>query len=42
MIEIEHLGLAKSTPIDPLKKFYTITDEGRKIANLLLQVMNQI
>jgi len=42
MIEIEHLGLAKSTPIDPLKKYYTITDEGRKIAGFLLQVMNQI
>jgi hypothetical protein len=42
MIEIEHLGLAKSTPIDPLKKYYTITDEGRKIATLLLQVMEQL
>jgi len=42
MIEIEHLGLAKSTQIDPLKKYYTITDEGRKIAGFLLQVMNQI
>ncbi len=42
MIEIEHLGLAKSTQIDPLKKYYTITDEGRKIANSLLQVVKQI
>jgi ribosome-interacting GTPase 1 len=42
MIEIEHLGLAKSTQIDPLKKYYTITDEGRKLANSLLQIMKQI
>jgi hypothetical protein len=42
MIEIEHLGLAKSTQIDPLKKYYTITDEGKKIASSLLQVMKQI
>jgi DNA-binding HxlR family transcriptional regulator len=42
MIEIEDLGLAKSTQIDPLKKYYTITDQGRKIATLLLQVMEQI
>jgi len=42
MIEIEELGLAKSTLIDPLKKYYTITDQGRKIATLLLQVMKQI
>ncbi|HKZ94230.1 MAG TPA: hypothetical protein VJ249_06600 [Candidatus Bathyarchaeia archaeon] len=42
MIEIEHLGLAKSTQIDPLKKYYTITDQGHKIATLLLQVMEQI
>ena len=42
MIEIEHLGLAKSTQIDPLKKYYTITDEGRKIASFLLELMNQI
>jgi hypothetical protein len=42
MIEIEHLGLAKSTLIDPLKKYYTITNEGRKIADALLQVMKQI
>jgi hypothetical protein len=42
MIEIEHLGLAKSTLIDPLKKYYTITNEGRKIADSLLQIMKQI
>ena len=42
MIEIEHLGLAKSTQIDPLKRYYTITDEGRKIAESLLHIMKQI
>jgi ribosome-interacting GTPase 1 len=42
MIEIEHLGLAKSTLIDPLKRYYTITSEGRKIADSLLQIMKQI
>jgi hypothetical protein len=42
MIEIEHLGLAKSTQIDPLKKYYTINNEGRKIADSLLQIMKQI
>ena len=42
MIEIEDLGLAKSTQIDPLKKYYTITDQGKKIATLLLQVLKQI
>ncbi len=41
MIEIEHLGLAKSTLIDPLKKYYTITNEGRKIADSLLQIIKQ-
>jgi len=42
MIEIEHLGLAKSTPIDPLKKYYTITPQGQKIANMLLQLLKNI
>jgi hypothetical protein len=42
MIEIEHLGLAKSTPLDPLKKIYNITPEGKKIATLLLQIMKQV
>jgi len=41
-IEIEHLGLAKATQIDPLKRYYTITDQGKKIATLLLQVMKQV
>jgi len=42
MIEIEELKLAKSTPIDPLKKFYTITDKGKKIAELLLGMFGQL
>ena len=36
MIEIEQLGLAKSVRIDPLKKYYVITDLGKKVAELLL------
>ena len=36
MIEIEQLGLAKSERIDPLKKYYVITDLGEKVAKLLL------
>jgi len=42
MIEIEHLGLAKSTQIDPLKKYYTITPEGQKIATMALQLLTKI
>jgi len=42
MIEIEHLGLAKSTQIDPLKKYYTITPQGQKIASMLLELLKKI
>ena len=42
MIEIEHLGLAKSTPIDPLKKFYTITEKGKEITKLLLDMFERL
>lgn len=42
MIEIEHLGLAKSTQIDPLKKYYTITQKGEEIARLILQLLQKI
>ena len=42
MIEIEHLGLAKSTQIDPLKKYYTITPHGQKIATMLLEVLKKV
>jgi len=36
MMEIEDLGLAKSVPIDPLKKYYVITEFGERVAKLLL------
>ena len=42
MIEIESLGLAKSTPIDPLKEFWTITRKGEKIAKLLMDMFEQL
>ena len=42
MIEIEGLGLAKSTPIDPLKKFYTITEKGKEITKLLLDMFERL
>ena len=41
MIEIENLGLAKSTPIDPLKKYYTITQKGGKLAASILQLLQK-
>src|SRR4030043_324131 len=34
MMEIEDLGLAKSERIDPLKKYYLITELGEKVAKL--------
>ena len=42
MIEIEHLGLAKSERIDPLKKYYVITELGEKVATLLLEFFGEI
>ena len=42
MIEIENLGLAKSERIDPLKKYYLITDLGEKVAELILGFFNEI
>ena len=36
MIEIEQLGLANSRRIDPLKKYYVITELGEKVAKFLL------
>lgn len=42
MIEIEQLGLAKSVRIDPLKKYYVITEFGEKVANLLLGLFDEI
>jgi hypothetical protein len=42
MIEIEQLGLAKSERIDPLKKYYVITDLGEKVVQLLLGFFKEI
>lgn len=42
MIEIEQLGLAKSERIDPLKKYYMITELGEKVARLLLEFFDEI
>jgi hypothetical protein len=42
MIEIEQLGLAKSKRIDPLKKYYVITDLGEKVVQLLLGFFKEI
>jgi hypothetical protein len=42
MIEIENLGLAKSTQIDPLKRYWTITKKGEKVAKMLLDLLEQV
>ena len=42
MMEMEHLGLAESVPIDPLKKYYVITELGEKIAGLLLGFFGEL
>ena len=42
MMEIEHLGLAKSVAIDPLKKYYVKTDFGEMIAELLLDFFRKL
>ncbi|MFB3889465.1 MAG: hypothetical protein ACE14S_08230 [Candidatus Bathyarchaeia archaeon] len=42
MIEIEELGLAKSERIDPLKKYYLITEFGEKVAKLLLDLFDKV
>jgi hypothetical protein len=42
MIEIEQLGLAKSERIDPLKKYYIITELGEKVAKLLLGFFDEV
>jgi hypothetical protein len=42
MIEIEQLGLAKSERIDPLKKYYLITELGEKVAQLLLGFFDEV
>ena len=42
MMELERLGLAKSVPIDPLKKYYVITEFGEKVAGLLLGLFAEL
>ena len=42
MMEIEDLGLAKSVPIDPLKKHYIKTEFGEEIAKLLLAFFDRV
>lgn len=42
MIEMEYLGLAKSVPIDPLKKYYVKTELGEKVAGLLLNLFGAL
>ena len=42
MMEMELLGLAESVPIDPLKKYYVITELGERIAGLLLDLFDGI
>ena len=42
MIEIEQLGLAKSERIDPLKKYYLVTELGEKVVQLLLGFFKEI
>jgi DNA-binding HxlR family transcriptional regulator len=42
MIEIEQLGLAKSERIDPLKKYYLITELGEQVAKLLLGFFDEV
>jgi len=39
MIEITQLGLAKATPIDPLKKQYSITKKGKALTLALLDLL---
>ena len=42
MMEMEHLGLAESVPIDPLKKYYVKTELGEKVARLLLDLFSEL
>ena len=42
MMELERLGLAESVPIDPLKKYYVITEFGEKVAGLLLGMFDAL
>ena len=42
MTEMEDLGLAESVAIDPLKKYYVITEFGEKVAELLLNLFDAL
>ncbi|WGM88919.1 MAG: hypothetical protein IAX21_09370 [Candidatus Bathyarchaeota archaeon] len=42
MMELESLGIAKSVAIDPLKKYYVITELGNKVADLLLSMFDEL
>lgn len=42
MIELESLGIAESVAIDPLKKYYVITELGNKVADLLLNLFDEL
>ena len=42
MIELASLGIAESIKIDPLKKYYVITELGEKVADLLLNMFNEL
>jgi len=42
MIEIERLGFATSTLIDPLKKHYKKTEKSEKLVRLLLELFEQL
>ena len=42
MMEIENQGLAESVAIDPLKKYYLITELGEKVAKLLLGFFDEL
>jgi hypothetical protein len=41
-MEMEMLGLAESVAIDPLKKYYVITELGEKMAGLLLGLFAEL
>ena len=42
MIEMEDLGLAESVAIDPLKKYYVKTELSERIAELLLNLFDEL
>ena len=42
MIEMEDLGLAESVAIDPLKKYYVKTKLSERLAELLMNLFDEI